>query len=149
MIGNNCCSSSIHFVLGLEPFYSSARAVRKEPSIRSSRKFQGWNSRVPAVELASSSGGIREFQQWNSTARPICRRRLLWAEVVVLLHLSPRFSRKSTAKSPLFKKSTAIYLIIVQCIAALCSRFSSFFHVFITRVIMKYAGCFSYGDMRA
>ena len=42
------------FVLGLEPYYSSARAVNKEPSIRSSRKFQGWNSPVPAVELDST-----------------------------------------------------------------------------------------------
>ena len=48
-------------MLGLEPYYSSARAVNKEPSIRSSRKFQGWNSRVPAVEFVSSSSGTRQY----------------------------------------------------------------------------------------
>ena len=46
IIGNICCTSFIHFVLGFELYYSSARAVNKEQSIRSSKKFQGWNSTV-------------------------------------------------------------------------------------------------------
>lgn len=41
---------------------------------------------------------------------------------------------KSTAYSIIFRKSTAMYLFIIQSIDANCSRFSSFIYDFITRV---------------
>ncbi len=36
----------------------------------SSRKFQGWNSRVPVLEVGSSTPGTRQFHCWKSRVPP-------------------------------------------------------------------------------
>ena len=41
------------------------------------------------------------------------------------------YLNKSTAVCLCFEKSTAIYIVDVECVILVCSRFSSFFHVLI------------------
>ena len=36
----------------------------------SSRKIQGWNSRIPVLEVGSSTAGTRQFHCWNSRVPP-------------------------------------------------------------------------------
>ena len=119
-----------------------------EKSEGGTREFHWWNSRVPALEVGSSTAGSREFHCWNSTSRlQIIRTQrhedakksfpagsggvntfFASSRLIVLKNIN-----KSTANCICFEKSTAIYIVDIEYVIPACSRFSSFFQTFITR----------------
>ena len=127
------------FVLAIKPTFSSVSLVNNKRSTMSSRKFQGWNSRVPLVEFQSSTGGSREFHWWNSTSRlQIISTQIRegskktfpgsWSRdntFLAALRLNGSKNRnKSTANRIYFEKSTAMYIDEIEHVTMTFSKFS-------------------------
>ena len=133
--------------VAINPTFSTVGVVNNKRYTMSSRKFQGWNSRVPLVEFQSSNIGSREFHCWNSTSRlQIISTQIRegskksfpasWGRVNTLLAALRLFGsknrNKSTAKHIYLEKSTAMYINEIECVMTAYSRFSSFFQILIT-----------------